>query len=61
MNKRRNLETCGPEITNKRDTGEPEILWHLAVIWRKGRYLAFVTRECLNFTRQRLQEAGARH
>ena len=38
---------------------QPEILWHLAVIWRKDRYLSFAAREWLNFTRQRLQEAGA--
>ena len=37
---------------------QPEILWHLAVIWRKDRYLSFAAREWLNFTRQRLQEAG---
>lgn len=38
---------------------QPEILWHLAVIWCKNRYLSFAAREWLAFTRLRLQEIGA--
>lgn len=34
---------------------QPEIPWHLAVIWRKNRYLSFAAREWLQFTRKRLQ------
>lgn len=33
---------------------EPVIPWHLAVIWRKNRYLSFAAREWLSFTRQGL-------
>ena len=34
---------------------QPEIPWHLAVIWRKNRYLSFAAREWLQFTRKLLQ------
>lgn len=33
---------------------EPVIPWHLAVIWRKNRYLSFAAREWLVFTKQGL-------
>lgn len=34
---------------------QPAIPWHLAVIWRKDRYLSYAAREWLNFTREQLQ------
>ncbi|MFM1651422.1 cidABC operon transcriptional activator CidR [Brevibacillus sp. B_LB10_24] len=33
---------------------DPEIPWHLAVIWHKDRYLSFAAREWLRFTRDLL-------
>jgi DNA-binding transcriptional LysR family regulator len=40
---------------------DPEIPWHLAVIWHKDRYLSFAAREWLRFTRDLLsRKRGAR-
>lgn len=33
---------------------EPEIPWHLAIIWRKDRYVSFATQEWIKFTRKLL-------
>jgi DNA-binding transcriptional LysR family regulator len=32
------------------ELAEPEIPWHLAIIWRKDKYLSFAAREWLKFT-----------
>ncbi len=38
---------------------EPEIPWHLAIIWRKDRYLSFAAREWIRFTHSLLAEEAS--
>lgn len=49
-------EGMDPQRIRVLSLADPVIPWHLAVIWKKDRYLSFAAREWIHFTRLHLEQ-----
>lgn len=49
--------TLRPDRVRVLSLVEPEIPWHLAMVWRKKSYLSFAAREWIRFTRKIFEDA----
>ncbi|KIL37598.1 LysR family transcriptional regulator [Cohnella kolymensis] len=51
-------KTLRPDRVRVLSLVEPEILWHLAMVWRKKSYLSFAAREWIRFTQKVFEQTN---